>query len=238
MKVNELQVEIKRLKKIIEKQEKQLQEKTQQLKSTRSKLKTAKRAIAKIQKVKVKKVKKAKRVVAPVKTGRRTREQYLNQQKFYFITRFGLRLVEDDVYFSTEGSLTPAVKILRIMEAMRNMTVDDINTKIYLNGLKSAYYDSDGVRDRIGIPGDEIYDDFVGYDPEDELAKQNIDGDADDELQALEYAKLQEALHNIEANMAKGPYRATYTPRAQTNIGSSKSYNDLMKALKDFMKNI
>lgn len=237
MKVNELQVEIKRLKKIIEKQEKQLQEKTQQLKSTRSKLKTAKRAIAKIQKVKVKKVKKAKAkgVAAPVKTGRRTREQYLNQQKFYFITRFGLRLVEDDVYFSTEGSLTPAVKILRIMEAMKNMTVDDINTKIYLNGLKSAYYDSDGVRERIGIPGDEIYDDFVGYDPEDELAKQNIDGDAD-ELQALEYAKLQEALQNIEANMAKEPYRATPLPQIQSRASHYKSYNDLMKLLDDFMK--
>lgn len=194
LKINELQVEIKRLKKVIEKQEKQLQEKTKQLKSARQKLKTAKRAKAKIQKVKVKKVKKAKKVAAPVQTGRRTRQQYLNQQKFHFITRFGMRLIEDDVYFSTEGKLTPAVKILRIMEAMRNMTVDDINTKIYLNGLKSAYYDSDGVRDRIGIPGDEIYDDFVGYDPEDELAKQQVDGDDDPH----EIAKLAEYIKNLE----------------------------------------
>lgn len=95
---------------------------------------------------------------------KKSRKQYLTEQKVEFIDRFIRRIVEDGLDFSMrwEGDPLPEEKINMIEDKLLSWDIDRIDAEVKSMNLHNAYYPSDGTRDKIKMTGNQLFDNLVG----------------------------------------------------------------------------
>ena len=128
--------------------------------------KKAKRIARKAAKVTKRQARLTQKVVAPVVAvaikpapAKRTKWEYLSQEKEEFINRFGNRLLQAPIKW--ENQEEEPQKIAEILDKLREKTAQEIDELVALYSLKSVYYESDQYALPTGLNGDLLYLDIV-----------------------------------------------------------------------------
>lgn len=159
--VKELEAENRRLKRELQKFHTQNKALRQRARSQAGQLRAAQ---AKVQtlRVSLRKARAALRVAraTPIKSvTKRSRAQYLEQQKPAFIKRFIQRLHETYSDFLPEWD-----EVVRM--ALMSLAYDEIDGIMRMLNLDSMYYESNGYRTNAGATGRMIYEYFVQFIPQ------------------------------------------------------------------------